>query len=164
MTMHILPSASGSRSRTKVVATIGPATAAPERIDALLRAGMDVARLNFSHGDHDMHAELIRRLRSAAAAAGRPLAILQDLQGPRLRLMDVCEGVSLEHGQVLCLDDDPTPGESRRVGVAYAAELAAQVEPGDRVLIDDGRIELQVESVSYTHLTLPTKACSAWMP
>src|SRR5437763_11772126 len=86
--------------RTKIVATLGPATASPERIATLIKAGVSVFRLNFSHGTHDDHAEIIERIRAAEAAAGRSIAILQDVQGPKIRLGEVQEGgVTLKTGQ-----------------------------------------------------------------
>src|SRR3954466_12314421 len=92
-------SGAGPPRRTKIVATLGPATSAPERIEALLRAGVDVVRLNFSHGDHAEHAALHARVRATADALGRPVAIMQDLQGPKIRIG------ALEGGQPLTLED-----------------------------------------------------------
>ncbi len=130
--------------RTKIVATIGPASQNAETLEAMIRAGMNVARLNFSHGDHAFHARTIELVRAAAAAVSRPVALLADLQGPKLRvgLMEG-EGVHLEEGQVVTLTTEPVTGHERIIPVQFEA-LPQAVEPGDRILLDDGLIELQV--------------------
>ena len=133
-------------TRTKVVATIGPASSDLETLRAMLRAGLDVARLNFSHGELAEHALTIARLRQAAELEGRPLAILQDLQGPRLRLRRVAEAQQIELGQAFVLDARTEPGDAQGAGIAFAEVLSEQVQPGDRILIDDGRLELAVRS------------------
>ncbi len=130
--------------RTKIVATLGPVTRDVPTIRALVRAGMSVARLNFSHGSRAEQAELIANVRAAADAEDVVVAIMQDLQGPRLRLGDVCDDVMLADGDTFTLDHDPTPGDSSRCPVAYAHYLASTLRVNERILIDDGRIELRV--------------------
>jgi pyruvate kinase len=132
--------------RTKIVATLGPATSAPERIDALLRAGVDVVRLNFSHGDHAEHAALHARVRAAAAALGRPVAIMQDLQGPKIRIgaLEGGDPIPLDDGSELTITAEPgVVGRSGLVSTTYA-HLAEDLHPGDRLLLDDGLLELRV--------------------
>ena len=122
-----------------------------ETLDRLVAAGMDVARLNFSHGTHAEHAEVIRRIRGVEARCGRPIAILQDLQGPKIRLGTFGpaggERVDLESGQRFTLVAGPAPGTQERVSVAPAESLA-ELKPGDSVLMDDGMIQLEVEERS----------------
>lgn len=132
------------RARTKIVATLGPATSDRETIGALIRAGMNVARLNFSHGSYAEHAALIRMVREAADAEGQIVAILQDLQGPRIRLGAVAEGTVLEPGQRFTLDSVTATGDATRASMSYVRQVAAHAAPQHRILIDDGRIELEV--------------------
>jgi len=132
------------RARTKIVATLGPATSDRATIAALIRAGMNVARLNFSHGSYAEHAALIRAVREAAADEGQIVAILQDLQGPRIRLGEVAAGTLLEPGQRFVLDTESAPGNAQRASMSYARQVAAHAAPQHRVLIDDGRLELEV--------------------
>ncbi len=131
--------------RTKIVCTLGPATATPEAIGALMDAGLDVARINFSHGTHDQHAARIQTIRLEAAKRGRPIAILGDLQGPRIRIGDLDEAIIAEAGQdfTLCHEELCGAGE---IPVTYEA-LADDVHAGDRILVDDGLIELVVMDV-----------------
>ncbi|NJP07031.1 MAG: pyruvate kinase [Chloroflexaceae bacterium] len=132
--------------RTKIVATIGPSSDTPDIIKRLLEAGMNVARLNFSHGDHAYHARNIATLRNVANQMNHPLAILQDLQGPKIRTGLLVDGgpVTLQTGQrfVLTTQSDII-GNAEGVSISYAA-LAEEVEPGDRILVSDGLIELRV--------------------
>ena len=119
----------------------------------LIKAGMDVARLNFSHGDHEYHRETIRRIRELATQADKPVAILADFQGPKLRVgIMPDEGVPLNTGETLVLTTDPITGAPGRVPVQYE-HLPEAVHPGDRILIDDGLIELKVVSVSGHDIT-----------
>lgn len=116
-------------------------------LDALIAAGMDAARLNFSHGTHETHREDFARIRAAARRAGRPVAILQDLMGPRIRVRRLPqEGVELREGDRVLLDPAADPGTAARFAVTYP-DLARDAKAGDRVLLDDGRIELVVEEV-----------------
>lgn len=134
--------------RAKIVATIGPASNPPDKLRALLEAGVDVARLNFSHGNPEGHAAALAGLREAAEALGRPVTILQDLQGPKLRTGHVSgEAISLEPGTEVELTGDPGECSAQRLHVLYP-ELAQDLNPGDSVLLSDGRIRLQVSAVA----------------
>ena len=130
---------------TKIVATLGPASTAPETLDALLVAGVDVFRLNFSHGTHESHARTFAAVRDAAARTGRPVAILQDLSGPKIRTGPLRDGqpIALAAGRELRIAAGDDPGGPGRVFTPYA-ELVASAKPGDRLLLDDGKIELRV--------------------
>ncbi len=131
--------------RTRIVCTLGPATADPGALRALVAAGMDVARINFSHGTHETHRALVRHVREAAEAQGRPVSILQDLQGPKIRVGQMADGsVHLGVGQEVTLTARP-PVEStaERIFIDYAS-LAQDVEKGGRILLDDGLLELRV--------------------
>jgi len=131
--------------RTKIVATIGPTCSSSEQMLKLVEAGMDVARLNFSHGNYEDHAARIVTLREISRMAGRPLAILQDLQGPKIRTGTLVGGkpVVLVPGQAFTITTHPTEGTAQSVSTTYTA-LPHDVNPGDRILISDGLIELRV--------------------
>lgn len=131
--------------RTKIVCTLGPATSTPEAIGGLMDAGLNVARINFSHGTHAQHAERIRIVREQAAARGRPVAILGDLQGPRIRIGDLSTAILVEAGQdiVLCPEGEATGND---IPVTYE-DIHKDVHVGDRILVDDGLIELMVMEV-----------------
>jgi pyruvate kinase len=131
---------------TKIIATLGPASSTPSAIDALIAAGVDVFRLNFSHGTHESHAATYRAVREAAARAGRHVGILQDLSGPKIRTGRLKGGVPIElhEGDELRLTAGDGLGEPGRVFTRYA-ELIASAQPGDRLLLDDGKIELRVK-------------------
>jgi len=131
--------------RTKIVCTLGPATATIDDIRSIAEAGMNVARLNFSHGTHEQHAERVAMVRQVARELGRPIAILGDLQGPRIRVGDLDKPVTLRPGDDVTLVHE---GEERagEIPVTYT-ELANDVHVGDRVLVDDGLIELVVLDV-----------------
>jgi len=135
--------------RAKIVCTLGPATSTQDAIDALVEAGMDCARLNFSHGTHEGHARLAALVRRAASRAGRPLAILADLCGPKMRVGRFVEGeVELAAGSSFTLTtDQDIVGDVERVSVSYEP-LADDVHEGDRLLLDDGLLELRVTEVS----------------
>jgi len=137
--------------RTKIVATLGPASSRPECLAQLIDAGMDVARLNFSHGVYADHAANIAAVRAAAAAAGRPITVLQDLQGPKIRTGALAHGqaVDLRDGQPFTITNRDVTGAAECVSTTYAP-LPAEVNPGDRVLLSDGLIELRVVSASAT--------------
>ena len=133
--------------RAKIVATLGPASSSPEVLRSLLQAGLDVARLNFSHGSPEAHAATLQALREAASAHGRPVTALQDLQGPKLRTGRVTGGpVVLKPGTEVELTGDPGECSEQRLHVLYP-ELAKDLHPGDPVLLADGRIRLRVNSV-----------------
>jgi pyruvate kinase len=130
---------------TKIVATIGPATSTPEMIERLLLAGMNVARVNFSHGTHEEHERRLTMLREAAARLGRPLAILQDLQGPKIRTGNLAGGqaVRLQSGARFTITTNEVVGTAERVSTTYEP-LPRDVRSGDRILLSDGLIELRV--------------------
>ncbi len=130
--------------RTRIVATLGPATRAADMVMKCAVAGVDVFRLNFSHGAHADHTAALEAVRAAEAALDRPLAVLADLQGPKFRLGDFTAGkVSMAQGDVIRLDSDPTPGDARRVHLPHPEVLRVLV-PGADLLLDDGRVRLVV--------------------
>ncbi|MBN2148888.1 MAG: pyruvate kinase [Anaerolineales bacterium] len=132
--------------RTKIVATIGPASQDEATIHHLTEAGMDVARLNFSHGKHEEHAAVVSRLRRVAQQAGRPVCVLQDLQGPKIRTANLpTEGVELIPGETVSLTTLPVEPGSDEIPVDFP-DLARAVVPGGRILLDDGNLELRVIS------------------
>ncbi|PDW04374.1 pyruvate kinase [Candidatus Viridilinea mediisalina] len=139
--------------RTKIVATLGPASSSPERIAGLIRAGMNIVRLNFSHGSHADHAQLIADVRRAAAEAGRPIAILQDLQGPKIRTGPLLEGqpVELLVGQRFTLTTEAVAGTVERVSTTYQ-DLPHDVRTRDRILLSDGLIQLVVVERTATEV------------
>ena len=140
--------------RTKIVATLGPATDDPKVIGKLIDAGLDVARLNFSHGTHEVHVNRARVVRESAEARGRTVGVLVDLQGPKIRVGKFKEGgVVLEEGVTFIIDTDfPLDGGTvKRVGTTYKT-LPQDVVPGSILLLDDGRISLQVEKVEGTRV------------
>ena len=139
--------------RVKVLATLGPASATVERIGALVAAGADAFRVNMSHGDARARASLIANVRAVEAEIGRPLTVLADLQGPKLRVGTFAAGrVSVEAGATFTFDLDPTPGDATRVGLPHR-ELFAALHPGARLLVDDGKVVLRCETVDATTLT-----------
>src|SRR5262245_50801803 len=170
---------------TKIVCTIGPPSSDILTLDQLVAAGMDVARLNFSHGTHAEHADVIRTIRAAEQRCGRPIAILQDLQGPKIRLGTFGPGggerVDLEAGQRFTLVPETVVG-TRDVASVSPGDTLRQLCPGDRVLMDDGMIELRVEDragdavhcrvvaggrisdhkgISFAHVPLPMSCLTA---
>ncbi|MCS6807080.1 MAG: pyruvate kinase [Acidobacteriota bacterium] len=135
-------------ARTKIVCTIGPASRTPESLEQLIRAGMNVARLNFSHGTHAEHREVIATIRRVAAQLDRPVAILQDLAGPKIRIGDIEDGsVMLEPGALFTLTTRPVAGNQQQVSISYAG-LPEDVQPGDTLLLSDGSLELEVVSTT----------------
>lgn len=127
---------------TKIVCTIGPSTASPERLRALMEAGMDVARLNFSHGTHESHAQVIERIRRISAEMDKPIAILQDLCGPKIRLGTLPEeGVLVEAGQSVRFVLADEGSDVQNIPLPHST-LFALVRPGERILIDDGNVEV----------------------
>ncbi len=138
--------------RTKIVCTIGPAVREPDILANLILAGMDVARLNFSHGTHDYHRESIRLIRAISQELRKPVAILADLQGPKLR-MGIMQpgGVPLKPGEDLILTTEDMIGGPGRVPIQYA-DLPRQVQKGERILIDDGLLEIEVVSSTATEI------------
>jgi len=140
--------------RTKIVATLGPATATPESIARLIDAGIDVARLNFSHGSYSDHAAAIAMVRDAATAAGRAVAVLQDLQGPKIRTGLLAGGrpVQLVAGAMFSITTEEVVGDAAGVSTTYEA-LPRDIRPGDRILLADGAISLRTVRTSETEVT-----------
>ncbi|MEU1627154.1 pyruvate kinase [Streptomyces sp. NPDC020096] len=133
--------------RAKIVCTLGPATDSYDQIKALVEAGMDVARFNLSHGSYAEHEERYRRVRKAADETGRSVGILVDLQGPKIRLGRFAEGpVLLERGDEFTITVDDIEGDRQICGTTYKG-LAADVSRGERILVDDGRVTLEVTDV-----------------
>lgn len=134
--------------RAKIVCTLGPATASPERIRALVDAGMDVARLNLSHGQHADHRRAYELVRRASDESGRAVAVLADLQGPKIRLGAFPDGpVALAPGAPFGITTEPRPGDATGCSTTYAG-LPGDVQAGDRILVDDGRVVLSVTGVA----------------
>ncbi len=140
--------------RAKIICTIGPASNSEAAMRDLLRLGMDVARLNFSHGSHEEHAHNIARLRSAAERERRTVCILQDLQGPKIRTgqLEEHEPVQLKTSSVVTLTPQNVPGTAARISTTFA-DLAREVSPGTQILLSDGLIELRVRSVRGKDVT-----------
>ncbi|MGQ9463828.1 MAG: pyruvate kinase [Candidatus Fervidibacter sp.] len=128
--------------RTKIVATVGPATMEEEVMEAMLKAGVDVVRINCSHGTPEQHREIAQKVREVSARLKKPTAILWDLQGPRIRVAELAKPITLTEGEEVTLTSEPdrTEGLVVPVEVSY---LATTVKPGQKILIDDGRIELE---------------------
>jgi len=132
------------RRKTKIVCTIGPSSESPQILEALIRGGMNVARLNFSHGTHDEHLRKINTIRQIADRLRQPVAILQDLGGPKIRIGMMKEGgAELKQGREFCLTNRILTGDETQATVTYPA-LPREVRAGDRILLSDGMIELQV--------------------
>jgi len=139
--------------RAKIVCTLGPATASAEQITRLVDAGLDVARLNLSHGTYAGHQLAYDRVRAASNASGRSVGILADLQGPKIRLGTFPGGpVRLHPGDGFTITTDDVPGDRNEASTTYAG-LAGDVRPGDRLLIDDGRVMLQATGVNGSRVT-----------
>lgn len=133
--------------KAKIVATLGPATSSLEQITNLVEAGMDVARLNLSHGDHPEHEAVYKNVRAASDSTGRGVGILVDLQGPKIRLGRFASGpVVLENGAEFIVTTEEVPGDVHIVSTSFKG-LPADVTVGDMVLVDDGRIELRVTKI-----------------
>ena len=137
--------------KTKIVCTLGPASATPDTIRQLMEAGLNVARINFSHGTHEQHAATIQMVREVAKSLQRPVAILGDLQGPRIRIGDLNAPVTLADGTDVTLAPE---GQEREgdLPITYR-ELANDVHVGDRILINDGLLELVVLEIDAPRIT-----------
>lgn len=162
--------------KTKIICTLGPASSDYETIKAMAEAGMDIVRLNFSHGDHATHERYIRTIRQVAAELNRPLAILQDLQGPKIRVGEMEDGVFLQEGEKTTIKMDDVLGTAERFSSTYKA-LAKDVKADDTILLNDGLLKLQVDEVkgddihctviyggelkSHKGINLPTGSISA---
>jgi pyruvate kinase len=142
------------RSRkVRILATLGPASSEEAMIRKLYEAGADVFRINMSHADHPLMRTLVERIRTVEKAVGRPIGILADLQGPKLRVGKFADGaVELEVGQTFIFDDNPEPGDSSRVELPHP-EILRSVKKGDRLLIDDGRLQLKAVGTTGTTIT-----------
>ncbi|MCK4709016.1 MAG: pyruvate kinase, partial [Gammaproteobacteria bacterium] len=135
--------------RTKILATLGPATESSEVLDRLVKAGVDVVRLNFSHGSPEEHQARAERVRAAAKANGRFVGVLVDLQGPKIRVRRFKKGsIKLKHSDDFCLNADlgRDDGDQTQVGITYP-QLPKDVKEGDVLVLDDGMIVLKVKSV-----------------
>ncbi|MFN2274562.1 MAG: pyruvate kinase [Anaerolineales bacterium] len=136
--------------KAKIVATIGPASDGEQMLEALIRAGVDIARMNFSHGTHEMHAARIEAIRAISQRIEKPVGILQDLQGPKIRVGHLPAPIQLEEGQAVTLyaEEDPPPKVKGKVIPVDFRQLFEAVREGDRLLLDDGRLALTVDSVA----------------
>jgi pyruvate kinase len=133
--------------RAKIVCTLGPASSDPDVLRSMIEAGMDIARLNFSHGTHEQHKEMLEKIRHLSRSVGRPVGVLQDLQGPKIRVGTFEEGqVELAEGAEFTITVEEIMGDQRKVGTTYP-ELNRDVAPGDIMLLDDGLLRLRVEAV-----------------
>jgi pyruvate kinase len=133
--------------RAKIVCTMGPAVESPEKVRELIAAGMNMARLNLSHGGYEEHQNRLDRVRAAAKEAGKPVAILVDLQGPKIRLARFKAGPhDLSRGDIFTITTDEVEGTKERVGTTYKG-LPGDCKPGDRILIDDGKVTVEVTEV-----------------
>ena len=142
--------------RAKIVCTIGPKTASPQQLRALVDAGMDVARLNLSHGEHRIHEQVYRGVREASDASGRAVGILADLQGPKIRTGRFANGpVTLSPGQRFIITTRDVEGDDMEVGTTYAG-LPGDVKHGDILLIDDGKVMLRAVDVTETDVITET--------
>ena len=138
--------------RAKIVCTLGPATSTQERINALITTGLDVARLNLSHGSHADHLNSYRLVRAGSDAIGRSVGVLADLQGPKIRLGEFPGGpVLLTAGDEFTITTDDIPGDRHEASTTYQG-LADDVRAGDRILIDDGNVQVDVTGVAGTRV------------
>src|SRR5260370_10846782 len=139
------------RRRIKSLATLGPASSALAMIRRLFEAGADLFRINMSHTPHDKMRELVATIRNVESSYGRPIGILVDLQGPKLRLGSFTDGaVQLQNGQNFVLDSDKTPGDATRVQLPHP-EILAALRPGHALLLDHGKVRLIAEETSPDH-------------
>jgi pyruvate kinase len=139
--------------RTKILCTIGPSSREPDVLRRLIRSGMDVARLNFSHGDADTHRENVERIRSTAKSEGRPVAIQVDLQGPKFRMGNIVDdGVAVAQGETVTLTTEDIQGRTPKLLPIQNEKFPDLVSAGDHILIDDGLIELKVNSTTATEV------------
>jgi pyruvate kinase len=138
--------------RTKIVATLGPATSTEEMIRELVRSGVNVTRLNFSHGEQESHLKNARLVRKAAEVLGRNVAVMQDIQGPKIRTGDVVGGTELVDGNRLVIAVGDFLGDATRLSTSYE-RITQDLEPGDRILMDDGLLELKVEEIANDEVT-----------
>src|SRR6516164_11388153 len=136
------------KHKTKIVATVGPASESPEMLARLIRAGMNVARLNFSHGDFSKHSEVIQRIRDAARETGRRVAIMADLPGPKMRLGKIDpEPIQLLPGGHFTLTSEDIVGNEQRASTTFR-QLPSVVKPGNRIFLNDGLVQLVVDRIA----------------
>ena len=135
-----------SYNKTKIVATVGPASNNKAMLHALIKEGVDVFRLNFSHGKHEDHLSVINYVRELNAELGTNIALLQDLQGPKIRVNEMQPGIEIVAGQEIVITTREVLGNNELVSTSYEG-LPRDVKPGDMILIDDGKIELKVTEV-----------------
>src|SRR5262249_28480340 len=151
-TTHLTPTLLKKR-RTKIIATVGPASSDPATLEAMIRAGVNVFRLNLSHGSHDDHRAAYDNVRAAAYAAGEPTAVLADLGGPKIRVGRFAGGsIPLTKGERVVVTTRDVVGGPGLIPSQYSA-LAADVRPADRILLDDGMLELLVDAVEGAEVT-----------
>jgi pyruvate kinase len=142
--------------KVKILATVGPASRTPDMLRRLFRAGADAFRVNLSHGEHKDHAKVIQTIRALEKEFSRPIAVLCDLQGPKLRVGSFEGGQAIiPHGHKFTLDRDPAPGDARRVCLPHP-ELFQVLKVGQRLLINDGKIRLRVTARAST---CPMRKC-----
>ena len=133
-------------NKTKIVCTIGPASDSPEILERMIRAGMNVARLNFSHGDFSSHQDTIGKIRAAAQKTGKRVAIMADLPGPKMRIGQFAEEpIELKPEETFTLTTADIVGDTDRVSVSFE-QLPRAVKPKDRLFLNDGLIELEVQN------------------
>ena len=146
-----------SQQKTRIVATIGPASEAPETLAQMILAGMSVARLNFSHGEFESHRRVIENIRTASKTVGLPVAIMADLSGPKMRIgnLDV-DSFRLNKGDVFTLTSDDMIGNQKRVSVSFA-RLPHVVKRGDMLSLNDGYIQLEVSGVEGSDVACVVK-------
>jgi pyruvate kinase len=133
-------------NKTKIVATIGPATSSTENLEKIIRAGVDVCRLNFSHGEHSVHLEVAERIREINQRLGSHIAILQDLQGPKLRIGKVDGEMMLKDGDPIHITTIECVSSAEKLFVSYE-RLAQDAKPGEKILLNDGKVELVIEKI-----------------
>ncbi|HMB47502.1 MAG TPA: pyruvate kinase, partial [Afifellaceae bacterium] len=134
--------------KVKILATLGPSSNDAKTISALFEAGADIFRINMSHASHEGMRELVRKIRGIEAEQNRPIGILVDLQGPKLRLGNFTDGsIQVKPGQSFVLDSDDTPGDESRVYLPHP-EILQALEPGHAILVNDGRVRLKVVEAS----------------
>ena len=134
--------------RVKILATLGPASNDPKVIEELVRAGADVFRINMSHASHDVMRDTVAKIRAVERIVRYPIGILVDLQGPKLRVGKFAEGsVMLAKGETFTLDTSDAPGDKTRIHLPHP-EIFSSVKTGDRLLLDDGKIELRISAMS----------------
>jgi pyruvate kinase len=141
-----------SYNKTKIVATVGPASNTKEMLRALIVEGVDVFRLNFSHGKHEDHLKVVQAVRELNKELGSTVSLLQDLQGPKIRIDQMEPDVVIEAGQELIITSKDLVGNAKIASTSYK-NLPTDVKPGDIILVDDGKIELKVKSIQGTEVT-----------